>query len=238
MRYGYSRQQASEQRQNIKSAGIYIVLTIGAILLILFFGIPLIGKIAAFFHDLRTSNQPIDTNDTTPPAPPTFETLPEFTNKTVIEVVGRTEGGAIVKLSVNDKEEEVIANNEGAFNYKWSLWKGENKISAKARDSAGNESQDSEVRIVQYDNEPPSLEITSPENNASFGGTRARQVTIEGKTESRASVTINDRIVAVDQDGSFTFFTTLSDGQNNFTIKAKDRAGNETEKSLTVNFTP
>jgi len=238
MKYSYSRQQSSEQRQNIKSAAIYITLTIGAILAILFLGIPIMGRLAGFFHDLRTSNQPIDTNDTTPPAPPTFETLPEFTNKTILEIVGKTEGGAIVKLSVNDKAEEVVANNEGIFNYKLALWKGKNRISAVARDSSGNESQESNIYTIEYDREPPDLKITSPSDGSSFGGTRARQVTIEGKTESRSSVTINDRIVAVETDGNFTFFTALSDGANNFTIKAKDQAGNETQSALTLNFTP
>ncbi len=238
MRYGYSRQQNIEARQNIKSAVLYIILTIGAILLILFFGIPLIGRIAAFFHDLRTSSSPIDQNDTTPPAPPKFELLPEFTNKTTLEINGRTESGATIKLAVNDKVVEIVANSEGKFNYDWTLWKGENKISAKSVDLAGNESQETEKFIVQYDDEPPNLDISSPQDGASFSGSRSRQISIVGKTESRSTVTINDRIVAVDIDGNFSYFTTLTDGENKFTLKARDRAGNEVEKSLTLHFTP
>ena len=42
------------------------------------------------------------------------------------------------------------------------LKKGVNTISAIAKDSSGNESQESQVYKVTYDNEPPEIEITSP----------------------------------------------------------------------------
>lgn len=238
MRHRYSRLASREEKKNIRSAAFYIALTVGALLLILFFGLPILGKFAGIIHDLRTSNQPVDTTDTTAPAPPILDRPPEVTNSINIEITGRSEGGATIKLFVNDKEEEVLANNEGRFSYKWALWDGENKISAKARDKAGNESGESEKFTVLYDNDEPELEITSPEDGKEFFGSKERQVTIQGKTESGSSITINDRIVAVDEDGGFAFVTTLVEGDNQFTLKAADKAGNSTEKSLTLKFTP
>ena len=46
------------------------------------------------------------------------------------------------------------------------------------------------------------------------------------------------RIVVVESDGSFAFTTTLSEGENQFTVKASDKAGNSTEAVLKLNFSP
>lgn len=238
MKSNYSRRQRLDTRSDTKSAVFYIVLTIIAILAIIFFGIPLIGKVAGFLHDISSSNQPVDISDTTPPAPPSLEFLPEFTNKTNIEVFGHTEAGVTVTLYLNDNDEELLANSDGAFSYEWDLIKGENKVRAKVKDSAGNESSDSKTYKVTYDDTAPSLEIESPANGKQFSGPKERQTSIKGSSEDGASVTINDRIVALDTAGNFSFFTTLTSGENKFTVKAKDEAGNEVEQSLIVNFIP
>ena len=234
----YRRLNQIEQRNNIRSAVIYITLTIGAIVLILFLGIPVMGKIAGFIHDISSSGQKIEVNDTTPPAPPKIENLPEVTNKTTITVRGKTEAGVTVKIKANDKEMEVVANNEGSFTYEWSIWKGENKISLIAKDQSGNESQETKTFTLNYDNTTPELNISSPTNGQQFSGTKQRQVTIKGSTEEGATLTINDRIIAVDEDGSFSFFTTMTEGENKYTIVSKDKATNETKRELSVVFNP
>ncbi|MEJ2441808.1 MAG: hypothetical protein P8Y06_02730, partial [Patescibacteria group bacterium] len=71
-----------------------------------------------------------------------------------------------------------------------------------------------------------------------FYGAKERQITIEGVTEEGVSLTINDRVVAVDEDGGFAFSTTLGEGENNFNIKSADKAGNQTEMDFKVSFTP
>jgi hypothetical protein len=234
----YSRLRRTENKNNTRTAVVYTGLTIAAIVLIIFFGIPAMGKVAGFLLDLSSSNQPVDINDTTPPAPPTIDRLPEYTNKTSVEITGRTEEGAIVTLFVNDLEEEIVANAQGAFSYNWSLWKGDNKVRAKARDAAGNESQETQTYKIVYDNKAPELTIKSPADGTTFSGSRERQITIEGTTEARAAVTINGRIVAVDENGDFSFFTALSEGENNFEVSSKDLAGNETKSALTLHFNP
>jgi len=60
----------------------------------------------------------------------------------------------------------------------------------------------------------------------------------EGKVEENAKVQINDRVVVVESDGTFSFVTTLSEGQNNFTVKAEDEARNKVEKNLKVTYAP
>lgn len=234
----YSRRRSVEERKNVRRAFFFGILTIGVLLLFLFFGLPTVAKFAAFLHDLRSTNQPVDVTDTTPPAPPKINDLPEFTNETSLDISGRSEPGATILIEENGKEDEVLANKDGEFQYTWSLLDGQNKISAKAKDAAGNESVESDVQLVTYDNQPPDLSIDSPQDGASFYGSKERQLTIKGHTEENASVTINDRIVVVDSLGDFSLSTTLSDGDNSFDVTAKDQAGNETKSSFTVHYSP
>ena len=234
----YSRYVTTEERRNLRRALLFGLLTIAAIIGLLFFGLPSVAKFAAFLSDLRGSTQPVDKNDTTPPAPPRLGQLPEATNKTELEINGTTEEGATVILSLNGKEEEIVADADGKFVFSYPLKDGENLISAKAKDRAGNESQESKVYSVTFDDQKPDLEISTPADGTSFFGEKQRQVTVQGKTEAGVTLTINDRIVKVEEDGSFTFLTTLGEGANSFNLKSTDKAGNQTEKTISVNFSP
>ena len=238
MKRRYSRLARTEERQSIRRAIFFTFLTIVSIFAFIFLGLPVLAKFAGFLTDLKESGLPIEINDTTPPAPPRLDNLPEYTNEFSVEVKGTTEAGASVTLFLNNDEEELVVNKDGEFNFIFKLDRGENTVSVKARDAAGNESQETSVYKIIFDNEPPELEITSPEDGKEFYGSKERQVSINGKTEESASVTVNDRIVAVDASGNFTFVTTLSEGENGFTIKTEDKAGNSTEASLTLRFTP
>lgn len=232
----YSRRAKTQERKNKRSAFFFFTLTIIAIMAFIFFGLPAIAKFAAFLNDFRTSTEPVESTDTTPPPPPRLSTLPNATNSQSLEIKGRTEPGAIVVLSLNGEDVEIVANSEGEFTHDFRLKDGVNEISAKAKDAAGNESRKTTAYEVVYDNDPPELEITSPEDKAEFFGAQERQVTIQGRTEEGAKVTINSRQVVVENDGTFRFATTLSEGENKFTIKAEDTATNSEEKEITLYF--
>jgi len=233
----YSRIARTEEKKNIKRAILFGGLTISIIIAFIFFGLPTIARFAGFLTDLRKSGSPVEINDTTPPAPPILERFAEYTKEQKLKISGKTEPGATVTLFLNTNDEEIIANKDGEFNYTFKLRKGENTISVKAKDSAGNESQESKIYEIVFDNESPDLEITSPEEGKEYYGSKERQITIEGLTEDGVSLTINDRIVAVEEDGTFTFLTTLEEGKNNFNIKSTDKAENQTEMDFAVFFT-
>lgn len=233
-----SRLARTEERRNVRRAVFYISLTVAVLGAFILLGLPSIARFAAFLTDLKTSTEPIESTDTTPPIQPQFDPITESTNKTKIEITGQTEPGATVIVFYNRKKEEVLANNSGEFSYGVLLQKGINTISAQAKDSAGNESKRSEVIKVLFDNSPPSLEITKPEDGSKYFGSKQRQVVIEGITEENASLFINERLVVVENDGSFAFVTTLSEGENTFNFIAKDQADNSTEASLSLTFTP
>jgi len=238
MNYNYSRRTKVEEKKNIRKAYFFVILSFGLIVLFFFFGLPTIVKFAAFLTEIKSSSSPIGSSDTTPPQPPRFGTLPEYTKETKVEVSGNTEAGSIVKISANNKDEEVVANNEGRFNYTFILRDGENGISAKSVDQAGNESSDSEFYTIIFDKDPPDLQITKPSDGGQFYGSSEKQITIEGITEENTSVNINGRIVIVGSSGKFSLMTTLTDGENTFTAKAQDKAGNLTEVVFKVTYHP
>lgn len=236
MRTSYSRLARSEEKKNLKKAFIYVILSIISLILLVVFGIPALAKMAALLSELGGSTIPVEKNDTTPPAPPKLSQLPEATNNKSLEITGISEPGATIILAINGDQIETVSNKDGKFTYNFKLLNGENSVFAKAKDSSGNESLESDSLSITYDDTPPDLEITTPGDGSHYYGSKQRQIVIQGNTESTVELTINDRFVVVDENGSFTFATTLSEGENKFKIKAKDKAGNETEKELTLQF--
>jgi hypothetical protein len=232
----YSRLESAEEKRNLRSAAILATLTIAVIALIVFFGIPLAGRVASFISGLR-GDSAILSKDKTPPAPPTFRSHPDFTNQTNINLSGNAEPGATVKLTFNDKDQEVLTDKEGNFIFQGlPLKPGENKFTAAVIDTAGNVSQISPEQVIVEDTTNPELTIDSPAEGTNFFGNTQRQINIQGTTEASASATINDRVVSLDASGKFNYPVTLNNGENVFVIKAIDAASNQSEKNITLNF--
>lgn len=238
MRRPYSRLQSVEERRNLRSTILFTALTVVALVLLIFVGVPLFGKLTVFLSDLRGGNKVISKNDTTPPAPPKFSYFPAFTNQQNVTVSGTSEPGATVKLIFNGSGQEVIVDKDGNFSFSLALSDGVNTFSATAVDTSGNTSQQSKDYTITFDNKPPALTITSPSDGSSFFGSNQRQVTIQGTTDTNSQVVINERIVSVDDTGAFQYTSTLNDGANTFSVKATDQAGNSTQKDITLNFNP
>jgi len=87
-----------------------------------------------------------------------------------------------------------------------------------------------DIEVMEEDTEPPFLELTE------IGKVAEDTVEIEGKTEPEASVTINEEDVEVEKDGSFVHEVSLEVGENEFIVIAKDLAGNETKKTITIEY--
>lgn len=232
----YSRRASVEEKKNIKKAYKYVIFSVLAIVFLIFLGLPVLIKFAGFLGDLSKSDKPVDIVDITPPAPPQFDFIPEYTNSSSIEVNGTSEDGAIITITANGSLNEVVADSDGRFSFKFSLKKGENSIEAFAKDTSGNESNKSKLIKVTFDNEEPILENLTPSDGSSYFGSGQRQLVIKGNVNEKVNLLINERVVSVNDDGTFSFATTLSEGINSFEIKALDMAGNETKKSISVNF--
>ena len=238
MRHPYSRLQSVEEKRNVRKAVLFVFLTIVGISLLFFVGIPLFGKVAVFVSDLHGSRNAISKNDTTPPAPPRFNLISQFTNQQTMGLSGTAEPGATVKLSFNGNSQEVLVDKDGNFSFNLNLSDGNNTFSATATDPAGNVSQKTKDYEITFDSKPPTLTVSSPSDGSSFFGSNQRQATIQGTTEIGCQVVINDRIISVDDNGNFQYTTSLNDGANTFAVKSTDQAGNTTEKDITLNFSP
>ncbi|HVF69341.1 MAG TPA: helix-turn-helix domain-containing protein [Xanthomonadales bacterium] len=85
-----------------------------------------------------------------------------------------------------------------------------------------------QVRGVLF---PPSISLSSPKADSAV----ARDVSILGKTDSSATITINNEPVFVNTTGNFEKKITLFPGKSVITIKAKNRFGKESTLKRTVN---
>ena len=238
MSQNYSRLQSVEEKRNVKRAVMFVIFTIIIIVLLFIVGIPLFGKFTVFISDLKNGGKSLTKNDTTPPAPPKFNYFPAFTNQAAVSVSGTVEPGTTVKLFFGMNSQETLADKNGNFVFNINLADGDNNFLALAVDTSGNTSQKTKDYKIILDTKPPVLTISSPSDGSSFFGSNQKQITIQGTTDANSQITVNDRIVSVDDTGKFQYTTTLNDGGNTFTIKSNDQAGNTTEKNITLNFSP
>ena len=234
-----TRLRRKQEQKNIRLALFYIVLTLILAFVIIFVGIPLLIKMAVFLGNLRGSAMLPEQKDTIPPSPPRIVVPYEATNSAQLSIEGYTEPGAMVKIYLSGfSASEVVADNDGIFKIEnLKLTSGRNEITAVAKDAAGNESHPSFASVVEYDTTPPELEITRPENGTTIKGLN-ELISLEGKTEEGAKIFINGRLVIVGPEGQFSYQYSLKEGENNFKIVAQDRASNQTEKEIKVNYSP
>lgn len=70
----------------------------------------------------------------------------------------------------------------------------------------------------------PPLTVTSPKDGAAF----SQNVTVSGKTDSDATVIVNNEAIALDNNGEFTKQLAFFPGKAEVVIKARNRFGKET----------
>lgn len=237
MTSNYSRFARLEEGRNVRKAIIFSVLTILVIVALFVFGIPALTGVTGYIFDLKGTGI-TSLKDTTPPGPPFINIPPEGTNKQNIKIEGTSEPEAAIIYLLNEAEGETTTKDDGTFSISLTLKKGLNTISARAKDKAGNESARSKTFSIYFSSEAPNLDISNPEEGNSFYGEKQRTLSIEGKTCSTCSVTINDRIATVKEDGSFVLSYQLGDGTNVLNFKSTDKASNQTEKNVNVTFSP
>lgn len=77
----------------------------------------------------------------------------------------------------------------------------------------------------------PVITITSPSNGASFDHSR---IEIEGIAKNVNVISVNDRPIFIDEQGHFKEIELLSPGDNIITLKAKDKFGRSTQRTLEI----
>jgi bacillopeptidase F len=157
------------------------------------------------------------------------------TSSATIALTGFAEPNVqIIVLNSGTQAGEGSTDESGNFSVELTLMTGENELNVKAmRDGA--ESNISQSYTIEFDDEPPSLEINASEKQT-VEGKKNQLFGISGKSDVGARVTLNDRFLTVKSDGSFSTTYQLGNGDNTLTIRAVDRAGNKTEKVVIVTY--
>ena len=197
------------------------------------------GDVGSFAADLIPAARGIDI----PPSEgagiiataPILDPTSDFVATAALLVQGRVpsfamSAGQRLQVSVNDGpavSAPIDAN--GHFAAPVTLKDGPNAVVVALL--AGQEIVSTTTRTIVLDRLPPSLSIAKPKSGEVIGGPT---VSVEGKAEPYAVVTVNDRMVFVGADGSFSEAFTAPSGPLAITVLARDRAGNETRSVATV----
>lgn len=176
-------------------------------------------------------NRSIDlpSNGGTVAAAPVVDGLPDFTNQPSLAIAGRVPSfalaaGRMVQVSLNTAVVADVAPDPiGAFTVPLTLRDGPNALQLTFH--SGTDVIATSSYVVVLDRQPPALSVSKPAPGTTVDGTN---VTVEGKTDPGAAVTVNERAVVPAQDGSFATSFTATAGPQTVTIVARDRAGNET----------
>ncbi len=75
----------------------------------------------------------------------------------------------------------------------------------------------------------PKILISSPQNGSLVSDSL---IEISGVAQNVKQITLNDRVISIDESGNFKEKILLSYGYNSLTMHASDKFGQETEKSL------
>lgn len=203
-------------------------------LLALFVFAPQVGSFFGFFSKHRNEDA---YKPTAKPTPPVFTNAPEAVNTETITLSGRSLSGTTIKIYINGPERGTTTTAaDGVFSFTdLKLASGKNMIFAKAYDDKGNESESSEYLILNYDQQSPKIDITSPKDGDTVRNLNKR-IEITGKIDEKATITINGKTAIQKPDLSFNFWLGTEEGTIKVTIVAIDIAGNKTEKEITVKY--
>lgn len=229
-----SRLAKKEQKKLITQTALMFGLVVVLILGFLFFVLPNIVRVA---FNVLDSDPIAKSEDTIPPQVPILAAPVEATYSAQVNLSGYGEAKSeiILVLNGNEADKKNIAD-DGTFSFDVTLTEGENSLATFSRDAAQNESVLSKKYTVVLDVTAPTIEIESPKDGDRITLRKNQITTIKGKTEPKARVFIDSRLVLADAEGNFQGSYNLQEGDNKIVIKATDAAGNQTEKELTVNF--
>lgn len=230
-----SRRAKNIENRLLKQIIVVGILTIGIAAAFIFVVIPNVIK---FVSGPGSVNQV--TEDTSlPPQTPFIAAPVDATNSAQLTLSGYSQKGNQIVILINGSEvKRADAGEDGSFSAQFDLQNGDNSITAYAVNTNQKESGVSQAYLVKFDNEPPKLDITDPQDNATVIGSKNQRYTIKGTTDQNTRVTLNDSIIFVKSDGTFTSTFQLSPGENTLTFKATDAGGNTTEKKVLVKFSP
>ena len=213
--------------------GLITILS-GALMLI--YGLPLLIRFSVFLGEGKTKKNTITEEKILPPLAPRIVRDFEATNSAQIKIKGFAEAKVMVELYKNDISigvTDVSENGDFTFD-KITLDSGDNYFNAIASTEKSGRGDGSETINIIFDDLAPSLAVTNPSEDSL--SVDYPDFDIVGTTDKGSSVMINGKIVKVDDNGGFKEKWQLNTGKNDLEIIARDVAGNETKKSISITY--
>ena len=234
-----SRLNRHLERQSKKTLAISILGLILIILVLFKFGIPFIAAIGSISGQVAPAKQSGNASQSTSPqtflAPPTLNQTFDATNSAQVEISGSSTTGNQVAIYLNGSLfEKVDLGSDNTFKDNLTLSTGDNIIKAKSVNGS-HESDFSDSITITYKNSPPNLSIDSVHDGDSV---KSSPVNIGGKTDPEDTVTVDGFQAIVDSQGGYSYSLNLQNGDNNVVVDAIDNAGNKTEKTIKVTYSP
>ncbi len=169
--------------------------------------------------------------------PPVLNPIVSATNSAEIIVTGISQKDRKIELFLNSRKvDETDTDENGQFRFQPTLKKGINTISVRVVQK-DKKSEISDKYSVEYKDSPPKLEISTPSDGASFKK-EDKSVEIKGQTDANVAVTVNGFFAVISEGNNFSYILQLHDGDNEIKIVAVDNAGNNSEKTIKVNYSP
>jgi hypothetical protein len=230
-----SRLVKKEKQKLQKQTFLYIFIGITVLLFFIFILVPNLIRV---FFAIIDKEDPSANLDTVPPQVPVLSSTPlEATSSATLELTGFAESESQVVFVLNSQETaQVKANAEGSFAQVVNLNAGVNELAIFGVDQAGNQSLKTRSYMIEFDDQAPEIELESPQDGSVVELKKNQTITVKGKTEPLAKVYVNDRFVLADQEGLFQSNYYLKEGKNELIIKAIDKALNQTELKVEVEF--
>jgi len=232
----YSRLRKFEDRRQEKKIVVSIIGIIAIFSFLGIFGIRILIGFSLLVDKLRGTPQQQVIQQLI--LPPELDSLPIATNSATIAVSGKGQTGMTVIVYINETDtEKATVDKDGSFTIPTvKLIEGANTISAKQTADNKNVSALSEVFTVISKKSKPSLEITYPTDNQQIRQEQ-NSISVTGKTNDEVNtVTINDRFVIVQSDGSFSYDLNVPEGDSVIKIIAADTAGNQVTIERKINY--
>ncbi len=234
----FSRRERISEAKGQKRLFLSIGLGVVVLISLLLFGIPALINMSTFISNFNHGKDVV-VNETQNGVifPPVLQPIYSATNSATINITGYAEVSDNVSLYLNgDQFGSTLVSKDGTFSFPdVQLKNGSNTIYDKAQVTGGKESSNSNTLTVLYKKSNPKLELAGPDDNATVN-TEQKMVVVSGLTDPEDTVTVNDHIVVVNPDGSFSYQQSLNDGDNTINIVATDSAGNQTKTTRHVKY--
>ncbi len=231
-----SRLERQADEQITKKTVILGFLTVVLVILLLIFGLPLLIKFSVLLGEGKSKKSDQVEERVLPPLAPRLVLPYEATNSATIKITGFAESKVTVELLKNQMsigKTEVTENGDFGFD-NISLDEGKNEFAAVASTEKSGSGDDSKTITVVYDKTVPELSLSNPSEDSL--SVDYADFDIVGKTEPGCSVSINNRITAVDSEGNFKLKWQLNMGKNDLEITSTDLAGNSTKKKISITY--